>query len=82
MPVMNGLEATRAIRQLEGSENLKRIPIIGLSANAMSEHEREGLDSGMDLYLTKPIKKKLLLQALADYTSDASQTQMRETASV
>lgn len=52
MPVMDGYEATRRIRQLPGG---KTIPIVAMTANAMSLHRREALASGMDDHLTKPI---------------------------
>ncbi len=59
MPVMNGLEATREIRKMQGTE---QIIIIGLSANVFEEDQKKALESGMDDYLTKPIR----LAALAD----------------
>ncbi|MFD2203382.1 PAS domain-containing hybrid sensor histidine kinase/response regulator [Shivajiella indica] len=52
MPKMNGLEATRKIRQLSMDKDLK---IIGLSANAFKEDIDEALTSGMNSYLTKPV---------------------------
>ena len=59
MPIMNGLEATRAIRSMEGKDH---VIIIGLSANVFEEDQKKALDSGMNDYLTKPIR----LAALAD----------------
>lgn len=59
MPLMNGLEATREIRKLKGKDNLV---IIGLSANVFEEDQKKALESGMNDYLTKPIR----LAALAD----------------
>ena len=64
MPVMSGLEATRLIRGIELKTGAEAIPIIGLSANAMQEHAEEGLRAGMNAYLTKPIKRNDLLEAL------------------
>jgi CheY-like chemotaxis protein len=63
MPEMDGLEATRRIRQLECSLGL-HIPIIALTAHA-SETDRDlCLGAGMDRHLTKPIQPELLLSSL------------------
>jgi CheY-like chemotaxis protein len=63
MPEMDGLEATKAIRRLEGPLGL-HIPIIALTAHA-SETDRDlCLQAGMDRHLTKPIQPQLLLSAL------------------
>jgi PAS domain S-box-containing protein len=59
MPVMNGLVATREIRKNKANDELI---IIGLSANVFEEDQRKALESGMNDYLTKPIR----LAALAD----------------
>lgn len=57
MPIMNGLEATQKIRKELNQPILK---IIGLSANVFDEDRKKALDSGMDDYLTKPIKMDVL----------------------
>lgn len=54
MPVMNGLEATAAIRKLD-SETAKHIPIIALTANAYHEDIQKCLAAGMNAHLSKPI---------------------------
>jgi CheY-like chemotaxis protein/signal transduction histidine kinase len=55
MPVMDGLEATRAIRAEEQRQGYKRhIPIVGVSANSRSEQIAEAKEAGMDGYVTKP----------------------------
>ena len=59
MPVMNGYDATRAIRALE-REDAARIPIIAMTANAFAEDEREALSAGMDVHLAKPIDIDML----------------------
>ncbi len=59
MPVMNGYEATRAIRALKRPD-AGRIPIIAMTANAFSEDEKAALDAGMDVHLAKPIDMGLL----------------------
>ena len=53
MPVMDGLEATRRIRELEGGR--RRTPIVALTANAMMGTLERCLEAGMDDYLTKPL---------------------------
>lgn len=72
MPIMSGLEATRAIRDIESERGAPACPIIGFSANAMREHEEEGLQAGMSLYLAKPVKKADLLNALHDCVSGSA----------
>jgi PAS domain S-box-containing protein len=64
MPVMDGLEATRAIRQHELGTN-KHTPIIALTAAAMAEDARQCREAGMDDYLTKPIRRRKLMHVLA-----------------
>ncbi len=60
MPEMDGLQATRCIRDYEQSENLWRCPIIALTANAMQGDRERCIDAGMDDYLSKPVVKKNL----------------------
>ena len=54
MPVMNGYEATRAIRAC-AHENAKTIPILAMTANAFDEDVKSALDSGMNAHMSKPI---------------------------
>ena len=54
MPVMNGYEASRAIRSLK-REDAKLIPIIAMTANAFVDDIRDALESGMDAHVSKPI---------------------------
>lgn len=61
MPLMDGLEATRAIRQNRNGASPK---IIGLSAASSEEEKQTAFDSGMDDYLVKPVDKEALAQAL------------------
>jgi CheY-like chemotaxis protein len=65
MPVMDGLSATRAIRALEASTGAERIPIISLTADALSEHVGDALRAGADSHLAKPITAAALYAALA-----------------
>ncbi|MFX8339337.1 response regulator [Acinetobacter baumannii] len=55
MPICDGLEATRAIRQSEQNEGRPRLPIYALTANALSDDRDECLAAGMDGFLAKPI---------------------------
>ncbi|MCI9546913.1 MAG: response regulator [Lachnospiraceae bacterium] len=63
MPVMNGYDATRAIRKMENKE-LASIPIIAMTANAFEEDKQEALDCGMDGHISKPIDVENLLGTL------------------
>lgn len=58
MPVMNGIEATEKIRELEKSAGATATPIIALTAHAMSEDKQRFLEAGMDDYSTKPVNAK------------------------
>ena len=64
MPVLDGLEAIRRIREYERAEHLARTPIYTLSAHAASEHVMASIDAGADEHLTKPISSETLVQAL------------------
>lgn len=64
MPVMDGLEATRAIRALDRAD-AKQTAILGLSANAFQEDIDKALQSGMNDYVPKPIELEKLFAALA-----------------
>ncbi len=63
MPVMDGQEATRRIRALPGP--LARVPIIAMTAHAMDGDREAMLASGLDGYLTKPLRKADILSAIA-----------------
>ncbi|CEG48633.1 hybrid signal transduction histidine [Plasmopara halstedii] len=67
MPVMDGYTATKAIRQFEQDNNLPRIPILGLTAYAMSGDRQKCLLSGMDEFMVKPISKHSLLKAIRQW---------------
>lgn len=64
MPVMTGIEATRAIRALESIRALPRMPIIALTANAMPEQIKACMAAGMDMHVAKPIDIKNLYAAI------------------
>ena len=63
MPVMDGLEATRAIREREKQSYL-HIPIIALTAHAMKGDRERCLEAGMDDYISKPINYSELMEAI------------------
>ncbi len=64
MPEMDGLEATNILRGENAGTSAGPVPIIGLSANALKEHQDEGYAAGMNGYLTKPLKKAALVAEL------------------
>lgn len=66
LPIMDGWEATRRIK---ANEALRHIPIIGLSAHAMSGDADRALQAGCDDYLTKPLDEELLLEKLDHFLS-------------
>ena len=63
MPVMNGYEATRAIRKFKDTQ-LASIPILAMTANAFEEDKQEALKSGMNGHIAKPINIENLMSAL------------------
>ncbi|KUF77975.1 Histidine kinase A bacterial sensor protein [Phytophthora nicotianae] len=67
MPVMDGYTATKAIRQFERENDLPRIPVLGLTAYAMSGDRQKCLGSGMDEFMVKPISKNSLLKAIRQW---------------
>lgn len=70
MPEMDGIEATKLIRSIEEKGGLKPLPIIALTANTMTHQVEDYLANGIDKHLGKPIKKAVLLDALADMLSE------------
>ena len=74
MPEMDGLEATRAIRALGGE--WARIPIIALTANAFPDDVQGCRDAGMNEFMSKPIRKKILIEKLAKLLADHPLSQL------
>ncbi len=75
MPVMDGYDATRAIRGHERSLGLPPVPVVALTAHAFEEHFGKSAEAGCTGHLTKPIKKARFLDALAHYTGQAGGAQ-------
>ena len=65
MPIMDGFETTRAIRQMVGA--IRDIPIVAMTAHALKEDRQKCLDAGMDDYLSKPVHRDELLAVLQKY---------------
>ncbi len=68
MPVMDGYVATRKIREWEEQQNRTETPIIALTSNALKGDMEKCLEAGCSDYISKPIKKDLLLDALQKYS--------------
>ena len=66
MPVMNGLEATKAIRQLD-KKDATTVPIIAMTADAFENEQKNTIAAGMNYHLSKPINPQLLYKVLAEY---------------
>lgn len=75
MPVMNGFEATKKIRQAEAESDVGiRIPVIALTANGNSSERQLYLESGMDDYLAKPLELPRLLEVLQRWMKPVATT--------
>mgnify|MGYP001817916348 FL=1 len=64
MPVMDGIAATRALR-----DSGANVPIVGLTANAFADDQRQCLDAGMDDFVAKPITREKILSILQKFPS-------------
>ena len=68
MPIMDGYEATRKIRESEeGRHHSERLPIIALTANATSEDESKCIAAGMDAYCSKPVDPQKLIEKINNW---------------
>ncbi len=74
MPRMGGLDATRALRDREAVQDRDPIPIIALTANADPEDRAECAAAGMNGFLSKPIRKALLVKTLLEHGAPSRDT--------
>lgn len=70
MPVMDGYEATREIRRYESAQGKTKAPIIAVTAHASEENHRMVLEAGCDDFITKPVPKAKLLEAIQKVATD------------
>jgi len=73
MPIMTGVESTRQILMYEKENNLRHIPIVALTANALVGDKEKYIDAGMDSYLPKPIIIESLEEIIREYCSDVEE---------
>ena len=73
MPVMDGMEAARAIREIEAEGGRRKTPILALTANALNHQVEEYLAAGMDGHVAKPIEISKLYDAIGRALNDAAQ---------
>ena len=78
MPVMNGYEATKAIRR-SSHELAKKIPIIAMTANAFSEDIQHSLAAGMNAHVSKPVEMKVLEKTIRSIKSGGGGVPNRRT---
>lgn len=74
MPIMDGFEATRKIREWEKSSGAKRVPIIAVTAHVMAGDAELCLEAGMDGYLPKPVEVDRLQQELSAWLPPGTAT--------
>ncbi len=79
MPHMDGIEATGCIRALPGEPG--RVPIVALTANAFDEDRQRCFQAGMDGYLSKPVERRSLFQALLEHTARSGPDSLSDSSS-
>ena len=67
MPIMNGIEAVKHIREIEKNKKLPAIPIVAVTANALDSDKKRFLEAGMNDYISKPYKEKDIIDVLSKY---------------
>ncbi len=68
MPIMNGYEATRTIRSM-ARDDVKTLPIIAMTANALEEDKEAALKNGMNAHIAKPLDMDIFISVLKDFLS-------------
>jgi CheY-like chemotaxis protein len=75
LPLLGGVEATRAIRLLHESYALRPPPIVAVTANALDEDRRRSIDAGLDDYLAKPFDRDDIERLLQRWCGGSNRTQ-------
>lgn len=75
MPVMDGFEATAAIRRLDGPRGT--VPVVALTANAFKSDREACLNAGMTDYMTKPLRDTDMTRVLRDYAEKSPNRQTK-----
>ena len=66
MPIMNGYEATRTIRSMQ-RKDVKDLPIIAMTANALEEDKEAALKNGMNAHISKPLDMDIFISVLKQF---------------
>jgi CheY-like chemotaxis protein len=74
MPLMDGFQATAAIRQMEGA---RHTPIIALTANVIEDDSKRCMEAGMDDYISKPLRPEKLVSMIERWVSRPVRVQIR-----
>lgn len=69
MPILDGFQATKMIRETELKINKSRCPIVAITANAMSGDKEKCLEAGMDDFLAKPFKSQDILKIIEKWSN-------------
>jgi two-component system sensor histidine kinase/response regulator len=77
MPVMDGYEATKAIRALNRTDALS-VPIIAMTADAFTDDVQKCLDAGMNGHIAKPIEPNILYSTIAAAINDVAEGRKNE----
>jgi CheY-like chemotaxis protein len=77
MPVMDGYEAMRKIREWEQARGLARTPIIAFTASSFEEDVQRAVESGADLHVAKPVKRDALAEAIRSLLGLESEASVR-----